>query len=146
MNGASVTGTKTVPFDGGTVAAGALVGRTVNIGGTVTKVTSNTASQLTVEDNVTAADNTVIYPGEGGAEGRDVYATLILGANAYGVTEITGGGLETIVKQLGSAGTADPLNQRATAGWKAMRTAVRLVEEYLVRVETTSTSNDHIAN
>lgn len=146
VNGASVTGTKTVPFDGGTVAAGALVGRTVNIGGTVTKVTSNTASQLTVEDNVTAADNTVIYPGEGGAEGRDVYATLILGANAYGVTEIAGGGLETIVKQLGSAGTADPLNQRATAGWKAMRTAVRLVEEYLVRVETTSTSNDHIAN
>ncbi len=81
-----------------------------------------------------------------GAESRDVYATMILGANAYGVTEITGGGLETIVKQLGSAGTADPLNQRATAGWKAMRTAVRLVEEYMVRVETTCSSNDHIEN
>ena len=65
VNGASVTGTKTVPFDGGTVEAGALVGRTVNIGGTVTKVTANTDSQLTVEDNVTASDNAVIYPGEG---------------------------------------------------------------------------------
>lgn len=51
-----------------------------------------------------------------GAAGRDVYATLIMGANAYGVTEITGGGLQHIVKQLGSSGTADPLNQRATAG------------------------------
>ena len=81
-----------------------------------------------------------------GASGRDVYATMILGDNAYGVTEVTGGGLQTIVKQLGSAGTADPLNQRATAGWKLMKTAVRLVEEYMVRVETTSSVNDHIAN
>jgi N4-gp56 family major capsid protein len=73
---------------------------------------------------------------------RDVYATLILGNNAYGVTEVTGGGLQHIVKQLGSAGTADPLNQRATAGWKAIKVAERLVEEYMVRVETTSSFND----
>ena len=74
-----------------------------------------------------------------GASGRDVYATLILGADAYGVTEISGGGLQHIVKQLGSGGTADPLNQRATAGWKATHVAMRLVEEYMVRIETTST-------
>ena len=59
--------------------------------------------------------------------------------DAYGVTEITGGGLENIVKQLGSAGTADPLNQRATTGWKATKTAEILVENYMVRVETAST-------
>ena len=76
------------------------------------------------------------------AANRDVYSTLILGADAYGITEITGGGLRHIVKQLGSAGTADPLNQRATAGWKAGMVAVRLVEEYMVRVETTSSFND----
>lgn len=52
-----------------------------------------------------------------GSGGVDVYSTLILGSDAYGVTEITGGGLQHIVKQLGSAGTADPLNQRATAGY-----------------------------
>lgn len=72
----------------------------------------------------------------------DVYSTLIMGANAYGVTEITGGGLETIVKQLGSGGTADPLNQRATAGWKATKTAERLVEQYVVRVETGCTFSE----
>lgn len=70
-----------------------------------------------------------------------MYSTLILGADAYGVTEITGGGLQHIVKQLGSAGTADPLNQRATAGWKATKVAERLVEPYMVRIETTSTFN-----
>lgn len=74
-----------------------------------------------------------------GASGKNVYATLILGDNAYGVTEVSGGGLQYISKQLGSAGTADPLNQRATCGWKATKVAERLVEEYMIRIETTST-------
>lgn len=138
VNGASVTSTTTIPFDGGTVEANALVGRLVNIGGTVTKVTANTASQLTVEDEITAADNTVIYPGEGGKNGAKVYSTLILGDDAYGVTEVSGGGLQHIVKQLGSGGTDDPLNQRATCGWKATKTAEILVPQYMVRIETTA--------
>lgn len=74
-----------------------------------------------------------------------VYSTLILGDNAYGVTEITGGGLEHIVKQLGSAGTADALNQRATAGWKATKVAERLVENYMVRIESKSTFSDTVS-
>ena len=74
----------------------------------------------------------------GGASSANVYATLILGDNAYGVTEVTGGGLQHIVKQLGSSGTADPLNQRATVGWKLIKTAVILVNEYMVRIESTS--------
>lgn len=69
-----------------------------------------------------------------------IYSTLVLGADAYGVTEITGGGLETIVKPLGSGGTADPLNQRATVGWKGMKTAEILVEEYMVRIEHASSA------
>lgn len=81
-----------------------------------------------------------------GASGRDVYITLIFGANAYGVTEIEGGGLQHIVKQLGSAGSADPLDQRGTAGWKATRASKRLVEEYMVRIESCSTFNDIGAN
>lgn len=63
------------------------------------------------------------------------YGTLVMGANAYGVTEIAGGGLTTIIKQLGSGGTADPLNQRATAGWKAIKTAEILTQEFMVRIE-----------
>ena len=46
-----------------------------------------------------------------------VFGTLVMGANAYGVTEISGGGLQTIVKQKGSAGTADPLDQRSSVGY-----------------------------
>ena len=82
----------------------------------------------------------------GGGEKCDVYSTLILGANAYGVTSVEGGGLETIVKQLGSGGTSDPLNQRATAGWKAVKTAERLVEQFMIRIETGSTFSDGVEN
>ena len=67
-----------------------------------------------------------------------VFATLVLGEGAYGVTDITGGGLQTIVKQKGSAGTADPLDQRSSVGWKAMKTAEILVEQYMVRIESKS--------
>lgn len=76
-----------------------------------------------------------------GASSRAVYSTLILGDNAYGVTEVEGGGLQHIVKQLGSSGTADPLNQRATVGWKGTKVAERLVENFMVRIESASTSN-----
>ena len=65
-----------------------------------------------------------------------VFLTMILGEGAYGVTEITGGGLQTIVKQKGSAGTGDPLDQRSSVGWKAMKTAEILVPNYMVRIES----------
>ena len=67
-----------------------------------------------------------------------VFGSLFLGEGAYGDTEVTGGGLQTIVKQKGSAGTADPLDQRSSVGWKAIKTAELLVENYLVRVESKS--------
>ena len=67
-----------------------------------------------------------------------VFGSLFFGEGAYGVTEITGGGLETIVKQKGSAGTADPLDQRSSVGWKAIKTAELLIPNYLVRVESKS--------
>lgn len=75
---------------------------------------------------------------EAGANSKSVYSTLVLAANAYGTTEITGGGLRHITKQLGSAGTADPLDQRATVGWKATKVAERLVEQFMVRIESVS--------
>lgn len=65
-----------------------------------------------------------------------IFSTLFLADGAYGVTEITGGGLETIVKQLGSSGVADALNQRSSVGWKATKTAEILIPAYLVRVES----------
>jgi len=75
-----------------------------------------------------------------------IYLTLFIGKNAYGVTDITGGGLRTIIKQKGSAGTADPLDQRSTVGWKGMLTAEILVQQYLLRVESANTGIAATAN
>lgn len=145
----AVSGTANVKFAGSAagIAKDELAGRWVLIGGQRGFVGSNTADTMTLYTDSTKTtilpincpDKTVIYPGEAGAEGRDVYATLIMGDNAYGTTQLGGEGLQHIVKQLGSAGTSDPLNQRATVGWKASKVTVRLVEAFMVRIETAST-------
>jgi len=73
-----------------------------------------------------------------------VFSTLIFGEGAYGVTEVTGGGLRTIVKQLGYG--EDPLDQRSSVGWKAIKTAELLIPDYLVRVESVSPRFSATAN
>ena len=65
-----------------------------------------------------------------------VFSTLILGEGAYGVTEVTGGGLETIVKQKGAG--EDHLNQRSSVGWKAIKTAEVLIPDYIICLESVS--------
>lgn len=129
-----VEGSKSIGFTGGTVAVNALAGRFVLVGGKRVEITANTANSMTVSENVTAEANAVIYPGEGGAEGAAVYGCLFLGKNAYGVVDLSEG-TEVIVKPRGSSGTADPLDQRSSVGWKGVHAAAILYNEYMVRVE-----------
>ncbi|MBR3422857.1 MAG: hypothetical protein IKG80_00035, partial [Clostridia bacterium] len=115
-------------------------GRYIVVDGVTYKVAGNTTTKIIVEGdhNLPAiANDTVIYP-EGNSTSGAVFCTLIMGQGAYGVTEVENGGLTTIVKQKGSAGTADPLDQRSSVGWKALKTAELLIPQYLVRVESCS--------
>ena len=70
-----------------------------------------------------------------GAGSIDVHGTLILAQEYYAISRISGAALKNIVKPLGSAGTADPLDQRSTSGWKATFVAIRLNENFCVRIE-----------
>jgi len=70
-----------------------------------------------------------------GSPAIDVYCTLIFGSDAYGTTRISGEAVKNIVKPLGSAGTADPLEQRATSGWKITFIAKILNDAFLTRIE-----------
>ena len=82
--------------------------------------------------NIKVANNTSSIP---------VHSCMILGQDAYGVVDIDGGATpEIIIKPFGSAGTADPLDQRATAGYKLFMTAVRLQELAMIRVECAATA------
>lgn len=113
----------------------------VYINGTANFITAITAGDdyttLTLESSVTTTDGAegnIVCGVGGGKDGSAVYSTLFLGQNAYGVTDIEGGGLEHIVKQKGYGN--DPLNQRSSIGWKATKTAKLLVDEYILRVES----------
>lgn len=127
--------------------ATALAGRKIILEGiqyTVKAAAAGTggAASITVADadpkisTTDGAKGKVIYAGEAGAANVAVFATLVLGADAYGTTSIAGGGIEHIVKQVGYGD--DPLNQRSSIGWKALKVAKRLVEEYMVRIESGS--------
>jgi N4-gp56 family major capsid protein len=80
------------------------------------------------------AAGTTVYKNNGA--NFDVYATLIFAANAYGVCPLSGQAMNTYVKALGSAGSADPLEQRSTVGWKATTTTKILNDAWMYRLES----------
>ena len=128
----------------GSPPAHSLKGRQVIIDGSRYTVSDNTTSALTLSSGLTGAvsSGATVYPGEGGAAGIAVYSCLFIGEGAYGVTDVEGGGLETIIKQ-----PTDPLNQRSTVGWKGIKTAEILIDDYMVRLECgTSNSANADAN
>lgn len=49
---------------------------------------------------------------------NSIYSNFIVGQEAYGVVRLGAKEAEFIVKPLGASGTADPLNQRGTVGYK----------------------------
>lgn len=145
--------TKTFTVDEAITAgeAAALVGQHVWIKGYQYHIASAAAgaagaATITVTESVSGSpgDGDIVYAGDLGSthiempdKGADVASALFIGADAYGVTEIEGMGLQTIIKQKGSAGSADPLDQRGTVGWKATHVAKILSELWMVRCETT---------
>lgn len=78
---------------------------------------------------------TPIFTGQGSG-GVDVHGTMIMGMNAFGVVDVGGTGkFKTFVKQVGSAGAADPLDQRGTIGWKSTFVSKMLNDNFLTRIE-----------
>jgi N4-gp56 family major capsid protein len=78
--------------------------------------------------------NAKIRTGEGNG-GADVHSTLIMGMHAVAQTRISGEALKNIVKPLGSGGTNDPLDQRATSGWKITYVATILNDAYILDLQ-----------
>lgn len=63
-------------------------------------------------------------------------SSFVFGKDAFGVVELEGGNARTIVKNRGSAGTSDPLDQISTVGWKVDGYAAQILQNgWLVRVD-----------
>ena len=78
-----------------------------------------------------------------GSPAIPVYSTLIYGQNAYGSVELggTGRNVQVIVKEPGSSGSVDPLNQRGTIAWKVNGfCSVILQDDFIVRLESAATA------
>ena len=76
-----------------------------------------------------------IYPGDGGnSSNKPVYSTIIIGKDAFGTSGDRT--VQLINKNLGSAGTGDPLNQRGTVGWKGYRFTKIIEQTKMVRIES----------
>ncbi len=99
---------------------------------------------MTLTSGVTFTIRDPFYTIDGGAfddshHMKDVHATLVFGADAYGVIDVDGSGtMETIIKPHGSEGSGDPLNQRATVGAKVAAYAAKVLNPlWIVRIEHT---------
>ncbi|MDO4544323.1 MAG: N4-gp56 family major capsid protein [Clostridia bacterium] len=98
---------------------------------------------ITFDEGIVATAGDPIYTKDAGAldastmKAADVHATLVFGADAYGIIDVDGSGaMETIIKPHGSSGSLDPLNQRATVGAKVMAYAAKLLNPlWLVKIE-----------
>ena len=108
----------------------------VYVNGTENFIESISGGTVTLSNAATVKKGDIICGEGAGKDGSAVFCTLFLGENAYGVTDIEGGGLQHIVKQRGYGN--DPLDQRSSVGWKATKVAKRLLEEYIIRVESGS--------
>lgn len=111
-------------------------GNKIKIGSTeytLASTGSYTASTKTVTLSAAASlsADAVVYSEDAGAcaasdatvpyAGTDVHHTMLFGSDAYGVIDIAGSGaIKSIIKPLGSAGTADPLDQISTVGAKVL--------------------------
>jgi len=97
---------------------------------------------VTLQEPITYTANDPFYTLDGGERDSknrqsDVHATLVFGADAYGVIDVDGSGtMETIIKPHGSEGSGDPLNQRATVGAKVAAYAAKVLNPlWIVRIE-----------
>ena len=65
----------------------------------------------------------------------DVYGTLFFAKNAYGIIPLQKETISTIVQKLGSEGSADPLNQRSSVGYKFANAVKITNEDWIWRIE-----------
>lgn len=70
---------------------------------------------------------------------QNVAQCLIFGKGdedmAYATVDLAGGNMQLITKPLGSSGSLDPLNQRASMGWKAKQATFIIQDAYMWRWE-----------
>ncbi len=77
-----------------------------------------------------------------GMSGADIYEVVMLGKEAFGVSELSAQAARTIIHPRGTGGHTDPLEQFSTVGWKAALTAKILNENFLGKIYVASSRSN----
>lgn len=104
---------------------------------------AGTSATISFSSTVSASVGGKVYSDDSGLldgttkKAVPIHATLVFGADAYGVIDVDGSGtMETIIKPHGSSGSLDPLNQRATVGAKVAAYAAKVLNPlWIVKIE-----------
>lgn len=88
-------------------------------------------------------DKAKVWADAGAGSTVDVFGTIFLGQNAYASVKLAGHNLKTYHKPLGSAGTADPIDQQQSFGWKVAFVTKIIQDAFMLRLEhATSTASN----
>ncbi len=77
-----------------------------------------------------------------GMSGADIYEVVLLGKEAFAVTELSALAARTIIHPRGTGGHTDPLEQYSTIGWKAALAAVILNQNFLLKIYCASSRSN----
>ena len=77
-----------------------------------------------------------------GMSGADIYETVMLGREAYAISELNSMQAKMIIHPRGTGGHLDPLEQYSTIGWKAALAAVILNQNFLVKIYCASSRSN----
>lgn len=77
-----------------------------------------------------------------GMSGADIYEVVMIGREAYAVTELSALQSRMIIHPRGTGGHTDPLEQYSTVGWKAALTAVILNQNFLGAIRCASSRSN----
>lgn len=97
------------------------------------RVEATTNAKIWEDGGGTAVTNGLVYTTANTS--CDVYSTLVFGENAVGTTPLQKGNIKNIVKNVGSSGVEDALDQRGSSGWKMAKTTKILQEDFMGRIE-----------
>lgn len=104
-----------------------------------TQILFRWAPDATVTANWTTAKSLKIVPSGGASNGDEVHATIIYGQDAFGMVKLGGTGkpnIQIIIKQPGSSGSLDPINQRGSVAWKVPHFACAVLQDdFICRIE-----------
>ena len=119
---------------GGKISIGSIHNLSVD---TTNAAAGDTAITLSAALDSAPSASLSIIGEDAGADGTPVYTSVVFGKDAYGVISIDGSDtIQSIIKPCGSAGTGDPLNQRATIGAKVAGYAAKILNDlWIVRIE-----------